>query len=740
MAPKRKRKPKVPYTPHKASPAMKQARAISQKYKRGKRMSPDKSQRVRRALYDVSKNKMSLRKASREYDLPYSFLQRRSSGEVDVNSINGPSAVFTRAEEEAFAKWLSEMALRGMGLRPCEFLDFIQILVKKENRKTPFKDGRPGFGWYTSFMSRNKTLVSLKPETALELCRSKLTKDKTDQWYSSFKNFLISKNLIDKPSRIWNADETGFNMGSNKSKVIGPSRVARVPHVTAGKQRLTVMYCGSASGQMMPPFFVYPEPRPRGYNPLTGSTEGSDIAYTKKGWMDATTFAKFVDHFDKHAGTERPVVLPIDSISSHIDLTVFSEASAKGIELYRIVPNATHLMQPMDKGVFGPLKSKWHLVVRKYSRENPGKSINRENFAEKLTEAFLLFYKPLTVINSFRSSGIYPVDSSAISSEALKPGLTFTSEETTRDEGKPNEEHQTSQQSDAQGALEALEGALPTPVRLKYKERVNEGYDVEESSPCFKVYKTLHSKAQIKSTIVSEKSGNTSLEGLDLLASAVVALEGRQQSTEVSQEGRTHTLCTDLQGVVPGTSCKDSSFSLPSDIPGASKDTQVSPGVREALVYPKEQDGDKKKRRRMLDNLPDNLTSEDAIRKMSLKQVEKIKTFAEKEKKAKLSYEKKLQTNKSKEEKKSKFKVRTKKTKGKKCEAKHTNNDNQQKKGDIEFCQGCLMTWEEDMESSRDSRWIQCDVCRSWFHSDCIAEPVAEDEPFQCPECTLKTR
>jgi len=159
--------------------------------------------------------------------------------------------------------------------------------------------------------------------------------------------------------------------------------------------------------------------------------------------------------------------------------------------------------------------------------------------------------------------------------------------------------------------------------------------------------------------------------------------------------------------------------------------------VREALVYPKVQEGDKKKRRRLLDDLPDNLTSEDAIRKMSLKQVSKIKTFAEREKKAKLSFEKRLQTNKSKGEKKSK--VCTKKTKGKKCEASSTSSDKQSKK-DLEFCKGCLMTWEEDMNLDRNSLWIQCDICDGWLHSDCIAEPVAEDEPFQCPDCTLNMR
>lgn len=74
---------------------------------------------------------------------------------------------------------------------------------------------------------------------------------------------------------------------------------------------------------MLPPFLVYPEPKPRGYNPLTGATEGSDIAYTKKGWMDAQTFSKFIDHFDKYAGVERPIVLLVDSVSSHIDMSVF---------------------------------------------------------------------------------------------------------------------------------------------------------------------------------------------------------------------------------------------------------------------------------------------------------------------------------------------------------------------------------------------------------------------------------
>ncbi|WAR25177.1 JERKL-like protein [Mya arenaria] len=385
-----------------SSPAQKSAKAIAKKY-RGKKMTPEKAANVRRVLYSVCNEKLSLRKAAREYGVSYGFLYRRYSGEVDIEKIKGPETVFSSAEEKSMAEWLSEMAQRGMGLRVCEFLDFVQDIVKKENRQTPFKDGRPSYQWFTAFKHRNGNIIDRRTETPLELKWSKLSKSVIDEWYSKYRNFLISIDCLDKPSRIWNADESGFNMGSASAKVIGPTRRdLAVPHITAGKQRLTVMYCGRATGEMMPPFFVFPEPKPRSYNPLNGSLEGSAIAYTKKGWMDSKTFDKFIDHFDKYAGQERPVVLLIDSVGSHVDHTVFMHAKAKGIEIYRIVPNATHLMQPLDKGVFGPLKGKWNLVSRRYSRENPGKTIGKENFAEKLNVAYLEFYKPLTVINAFK--------------------------------------------------------------------------------------------------------------------------------------------------------------------------------------------------------------------------------------------------------------------------------------------------------------------------------------------------
>ena len=588
------------------SPAVKTANELKRKY--GLPVTPDKGHRVRKALYDIEQNKVTIRKAAQRHGLSYNFLYRRLTGEVKIDGKRGNAAVFSKQEEESMSKWLSEMAERGMGLRPGEFLDFVQSVVTKEKRQTPFTDNRPSHDWYHSFLNRNSHIIQIRSETPLEYCRAKLTKEKMDSWYGTLRDFLIVQDLIDKPSRIWNADETGFSMASTAGKVIGPARSkvsSHVPHVSGGssKQRLTVMFCGSADGRIMPPFMVYPEPCPRGYNPLTGSIENSAVAYTKKGWMDSTTFRQFIVHFDHNCGAERPVVLLIDSVSSHVDMTSFEEAKAKGIEVYRIVPNATHLMQPLDKGVFGPLKSRWHQVVRKHTREHPGTLIGKENFAEKLKEAFLLFYKPLTVINSFRSSGVYPVDSSVVPSTQLKPGLTFAeASQDIADEVPTSSKSDSAEECKAAGALQALDSVLTTPVRDKYSKRIEEGYDIEGASPLFDAYKKLHSKVSCQKTIPSSKRArlDMNMSGLDLLAEAAETVS-----------------CVPTESQV-----KDN----------------ISQTLEEALVLPRAEQPQKPKQKRLLDTLPDNVTSSEAIRTMALKQLEKTRAFAERERKAKEKY------------------------------------------------------------------------------------------------------
>lgn len=726
----------------KHSPSVRKAQSIKKKYEKG---SPGKPLRCRRALLAIEKKQVTIRKASELYGLSYGYLQRRLSGDVEIERRNGPMPIFNKTEEEAMARWLQEMANRGMGLKPAEFLDSVQKIVIKESKVTPFTNNRPGYDWYYAFMTRNRHLIQMRNETPLETCRAKLTKEKTDQWYSAFREFLSSKGLIGKPKCIWNADETGFSMGSVSGKVIGPTRAehpSQVPHLSGGhsKQRFTVMFCGSADGTIMPPYFVYPEPKPRGYNPLTGAMYGSDIAYTKKGWMDATTFQKFLDHFHLYAGTDRPVVLLIDSVSSHISMSAFELASQRGIELYRIVPNATHLMQPLDVGVFGPLKQRWHQVVRTHTRNSPGTPISKENFAEKLKEAFLLFYKPLTVTTAFRSSGIYPVDGTVITKQHVKPGITFSSVESVTVESKSYTECSPDESTAKSGiqqpsgpflALKALESVLTTPTKAKYTQRLQDGYDIRGQSPCFDVYKKLLSETTCETA--TNETGTS--ENITVVCNLATAVSEKVHSTPSAYcEKSVENEAADGLDLLATTACARSPEYV------HIQSLMISPTMKEALTFPSA--GPKKlKRKSQLQDLPDNLTSSASLRAMSLKSLSKIRSFREREIKAR----KKYMAQEQKKTAKSKIRKRMNKRNTSSTQAessgKRQNKQNRNANSQNLTCMFCKVSWAaEDQVCGIERAWLQCDLCDQWLHSECSSEdPVVNDDDFFCEKCEFKS-
>ena len=82
--------------------------------------------------------------------------------------------------------------------------------------------------------------------------------------------FLVSKDLMNKPGKIWNEDKTGFSFGSIASKVVGAKNKTQshILNLAKGrsKQHFTAMFCGCADSTVMLSSYIYPQPNPRGYD------------------------------------------------------------------------------------------------------------------------------------------------------------------------------------------------------------------------------------------------------------------------------------------------------------------------------------------------------------------------------------------------------------------------------------------------------------------------------------------
>ena len=109
-----------------------------------------------------------------------------------------------------------------------------------------------------------------------------------------------------------------------------------------------------------------------------------------------------------------PLLLLLDGHSTHYQPQLIRLAREKGVLISCFPPHTTHEVQPLDCGVFSPLKMHWRTVCHHFIQINPGKVINKFNFNSLISKAWLSAVTPANVISGFKTCGVYPFYSSAI--------------------------------------------------------------------------------------------------------------------------------------------------------------------------------------------------------------------------------------------------------------------------------------------------------------------------------------
>ncbi|XP_062331300.1 uncharacterized protein LOC134031609 [Osmerus eperlanus] len=123
------------------------------------------------------------------------------------------------------------------------------------------------------------------------------------------------------------------------------------------RDHITVLACLNAAGGDIPPFVIYGNGFPGGAY-TTGAPRGTLFGKSPSGYIDSELFRRwFQDHFIKHAVRERPLLLIFDGHKSHLDLEVINTARREGVVLLCLPPHLSHVLQPLDVGLFPPLKA-----------------------------------------------------------------------------------------------------------------------------------------------------------------------------------------------------------------------------------------------------------------------------------------------------------------------------------------------------------------------------------------------
>ncbi|XP_069108119.1 uncharacterized protein [Argopecten irradians] len=389
----------------------------------GKRVQYDREDMMK-AVDAVTSKTMSLRKAAQHFSIPKSTLSDRVNERYGSDPRLGRPPALPDAIEDKIVNTVKAAAKQGMGISRRQLLARTGDLCRKY-KVTPFKNVTPSNQWWEGIKKRHPELSIRRPEKLSSSRARMLNPTVVEQYMTSLGDLITSLNLQEKPECIWNCDETGRSFEHTPVRVIAEKKSKNVVGRTSNNRtNVSIMACVNAAGKTMSPMFVVKGKTNvsiHGFD-TSAAPVGTKWAVQENGWMtDKIGEQWFRDIFLAECGEERPQLLVLDGHSSHESLAILELARENNISILCLPPHTTHILQPLDRSVFGPFSNAYNTACSDYMAQNPLNSVSKWNFPGLVKCAWDSSFTVKNIQNGFRVCGIFPFNPNAISKESYAP-------------------------------------------------------------------------------------------------------------------------------------------------------------------------------------------------------------------------------------------------------------------------------------------------------------------------------
>ena len=235
----------------------------------------------------------------------------------------------------------------------------------KHNLK--FKHSTPSEKWWRSFNQQHKSLVLRKPEGTSSVRHQSMSVPKVAKYFYSLHDVLRKTYALLKPSLIWNMDESGLQMDFKPPKIIAKRGTKHLQSCTSGKREtIFIIAAVNAAGGLVPPHLIAKGKTIRSLQSFntTDAPSGSNWSFSETGWTkQGSAYLWFNNTFLPNIGRDRPQVLIVDGHDSHNSVELLSVAIKNNIRIVEMPAHCSHRLQPLDRTVFGPLKTYYNQYI-----------------------------------------------------------------------------------------------------------------------------------------------------------------------------------------------------------------------------------------------------------------------------------------------------------------------------------------------------------------------------------------
>lgn len=106
-------------------------------------------------------------------------------------------------------------------------------------------------------------------------------------------------------------------------------------------------------------------------------------------------------------------MLVVDGHNSHFTWDFVHSCMDNQIDIFCLPPHTTHILQPLDVGIFGPLQHHYSQAASDYLHQTD-QAITKSNFLPILREARYRTYTKKNVQAAFAATGMHPVSPSVV--------------------------------------------------------------------------------------------------------------------------------------------------------------------------------------------------------------------------------------------------------------------------------------------------------------------------------------
>ena len=267
-----------------------------------------------------------------------------------------------------------------------------------------------GKKWPSRFIKRQKQLKSERAEK-IEVVRNEVKVEDLEKWFTELA--ALAEKYDIQPGNIYNMDESGFNVGNFEARqvIVDTSVQSRYQAQAGWQEWVTAVECICADGSSVPPLIIFTgETFVRQWVPANFDSTWK-FSNNTKGWTSehhaVEWFTKCFEPATREKANGQYRLLICDGHGSHTTPEFLAHAIEHQILVVLLIPHSSHLAQPLDATIFGPLKRILSGITTSIFQLGMSK-MPKDEWIEAYYKAHYRAFSIKSIKAGFSSTGIYP--------------------------------------------------------------------------------------------------------------------------------------------------------------------------------------------------------------------------------------------------------------------------------------------------------------------------------------------